>query len=208
MAARGAGAAGRAYAAHRRALARGRGRSGFQTRVAAFLQGLALLGWTISRNVRIDTRWATGDAAEIRRYAAELAALAPDVILATAAGPWGHCCRRPAPCRSCSRSRRRSGRRRPRRQPGAAGRQRHRVHDYTNTASSGKWLELLKQIAPRVTRVAVLRDRHPRLWNRPVRRHPDRGAVAQGGGDPDQHARRRARSSAPSRLSRAPRMAA
>src|ERR1700746_2512034 len=54
----------------------------FQARVGAFLQGLALLGWTIGRNVRIDTRWATTNAAEIRRHAAELAALAPDAILA------------------------------------------------------------------------------------------------------------------------------
>src|SRR5712691_12807466 len=54
----------------------------FQVRVAAFLQGLALLGWTIGRNVRIDTRWATPNAADIRRHAAELVALAPDVILA------------------------------------------------------------------------------------------------------------------------------
>ena len=54
----------------------------FQTRLAAFHQGLALLGWSIGRNVRIDTRWATTHAAEIRRHAAELAALAPDVILA------------------------------------------------------------------------------------------------------------------------------
>src|SRR5258707_1392131 len=54
----------------------------FQARVGAFLQGLALLGWSTGRNVRIDTRWATTNAAEIRRHAAELAALAPDVILA------------------------------------------------------------------------------------------------------------------------------
>ncbi len=54
----------------------------FQTWVAAFLQALGLLGWTIGRNVRIDTRWATANAAEIRRHAAELAALAPNVILA------------------------------------------------------------------------------------------------------------------------------
>src|SRR3954464_9235213 len=54
----------------------------FQARVGAFLQGLALLGWNIGRNVRIDTRWATANAADIRRHAAELAALAPDVILA------------------------------------------------------------------------------------------------------------------------------
>ena len=56
----------------------------WQTRVGAFQQALALLGWTIGRNVRIDTRWGTTSAAEIRRQAAELAALAPDVILATA----------------------------------------------------------------------------------------------------------------------------
>src|SRR5262249_44320783 len=54
----------------------------FQARVATFHQGLALLGWTIGRNVRIDTRWSGDDAAEARRHAAELAALAPDVILA------------------------------------------------------------------------------------------------------------------------------
>jgi putative ABC transport system substrate-binding protein len=54
----------------------------FQTWVGAFLQALALLGWTIGRNVRIETRWATANATEIRRHAAELAALAPDVILA------------------------------------------------------------------------------------------------------------------------------
>ena len=54
----------------------------FQTRVGAFQQGLQQAGWTIGRNVRIDTRWATNDATEIRRHAAELAALAPDVVVA------------------------------------------------------------------------------------------------------------------------------
>ena len=54
----------------------------YQTRVGTFLQALALLGWTIGRNVRIDTRWTGANAGEIRRHAAELAALAPDVILA------------------------------------------------------------------------------------------------------------------------------
>ena len=54
----------------------------FQAWVGAFLQALALLGWTIGRNVRIDTRWATANTAEIRRHAGELVALAPDVILA------------------------------------------------------------------------------------------------------------------------------
>jgi putative ABC transport system substrate-binding protein len=54
----------------------------WQARVGAFLQQLALLGWTIGHNMQIETRWATADAAELRRHAAELAALAPDVILA------------------------------------------------------------------------------------------------------------------------------
>src|SRR5262245_66573699 len=53
----------------------------FQARVGAFVQALALLGWTIGRNVQIDTRWATANAGEVRRHAAELVALAPDVIL-------------------------------------------------------------------------------------------------------------------------------
>src|SRR3954469_17899790 len=54
----------------------------FQDRVGAFLQALALLGWTIGHNVRIDTRWATTNADEIRRHVAELVAHAPEVILA------------------------------------------------------------------------------------------------------------------------------
>src|SRR5262249_2364005 len=53
-----------------------------QARMGAFLQTLALSGWTIGRNVQIDTRWGARDAERIRRYAAELVALAPDVILA------------------------------------------------------------------------------------------------------------------------------
>ena len=51
-----------------------------QARIAAFLQGLQQLGWTDGRNVRIDTRWATTNPDDIRRHAAELAALAPDVV--------------------------------------------------------------------------------------------------------------------------------
>src|SRR2546423_9471289 len=54
----------------------------YQTRMGAFQQGLALLGWIEGRNVRIDTRWATTNAEEVRKQAVELAALAPDVILA------------------------------------------------------------------------------------------------------------------------------
>jgi putative ABC transport system substrate-binding protein len=61
-----------------------------QARATAFLQGLRQLGWTDGRNVLIDTRWAAGDAERIRKHVAELAALAPDVILAAGsanAGP-------------------------------------------------------------------------------------------------------------------------
>ena len=55
-----------------------------QSRLRAFMQGLQQSGWTDGRNLRIDIRWGAGDAERIRRYAAELAALAPDVILAGA----------------------------------------------------------------------------------------------------------------------------
>ena len=127
-----------------------------QTRLAAFHQGLALLGWTIGRNVRIDTRWATTDAAEIRRHAAELAALAPDVILAPAATTVG-------PLLQATRTV-------PIVFPGfvdpvgagvveSLARPGGNVTGFMNFEYSigGKWLELLKQVAPGVTRVAVLR---------------------------------------------------
>jgi putative ABC transport system substrate-binding protein len=60
-----------------------------KARITAFLQDLQQLGWTDGRNVRIDIRWATANAAEIRRHAAELVALAPDVILAHGASTMG-----------------------------------------------------------------------------------------------------------------------
>src|SRR3954453_18965688 len=55
-----------------------------QRRIAAFVQGLEKLGWTDGRNMRIDYRWSAANAEDIRKYAVELAALAPDVILAAA----------------------------------------------------------------------------------------------------------------------------
>jgi putative ABC transport system substrate-binding protein len=128
-----------------------------QARVGAFLQGLGQLGWAIGRNVRIDTRWATADPAEIRRHAAELAALAPDVIVAHAAttvGPLLQATRTvpvvfPAVV-----------------DPVGAGfvdslaRPGGNATGFMNFeySVSGKWLELLKQIAPGLTRVAVLRN--------------------------------------------------
>jgi len=129
----------------------------FQVWVGAFLQELALLGWTIGRNVRIDTRWATVNAGEIRRHAAELAALAPDVILAsgsTTVGPLLQATRTvpivfpiaidPVGAGFVDSLARPGG--------NATG---FVTFEYS---LSGKWLELLKQIAPDVTRVAVFRD--------------------------------------------------
>jgi ABC-type uncharacterized transport system substrate-binding protein len=54
-----------------------------RARLAAFQQGLRQLGWADGRNVRIDTRWSAGNADDIRKYAAELVALSPEVILAS-----------------------------------------------------------------------------------------------------------------------------
>jgi putative ABC transport system substrate-binding protein len=129
----------------------------FQTRVAAFLQALALLGWNVGRNMRIDIRWATDNAAEIRRHAAELVALAPDVILATGDATIPpllqatHTVPIVFPVAA---------------DPVAAGFVDSLARPGGNATGfmlyeyslSGKWLELIKDIAPGVTRVAVLRD--------------------------------------------------
>ena len=77
----------------------------------------------------------------------------------------------------------------------------------SNTASAAKWLELLKEIAPDVRRVAVLRERGRRVRDRPVRRDSGRGAIARGGRRPGQRSATQARSSAPSWRLRAGRMA-
>jgi putative ABC transport system substrate-binding protein len=129
----------------------------FQTWVGAFLQGLAQSGWVIGRNVRIETRWAGSKADDIRRHAQELAALAPDVILAH-----GGSTVRPLLQSTRSipivftivtdpvgngyvESLARPGR-------NATG---FMLNDYSLNA---KYPELLKEIAPGITRVAVLRD--------------------------------------------------
>jgi len=128
-----------------------------QGSLAAFRQSLQQLGWGEGRNVRIDTRWGENNADLVRKYAAELVSLAPDVIVAVGTlgamavqhltrtlpivfvnvtDPVGAGLVNTLP------------------QPGdnVTG---FMLFDYS---SSGKWLELLKQIAPNVTRVAVLRD--------------------------------------------------
>ena len=129
----------------------------FQAWVGAFMQALALLGWTIGRNVRIDTRWATANAGEIRRQAAELAALAPDVILAhgtSTVRPLLQATRTVPIVFPIAAD------------PVGAGFVDNLARPGGNVTGfmtveysfSTKWLELLKQIAPTVTRAAVLRD--------------------------------------------------
>jgi putative ABC transport system substrate-binding protein len=130
--------------------------AGNRVRSAQFRQTLQQLGWIEGRNIRIDYRWGGGDANTIRKYAAELAALAPDVILASgsAAAPMLQATRTvpivfviiPDPVGaglvdSLAR-------------PGgnATG---FMQFEYS---LSGKWLELLKEIAPGVTRAGVFRD--------------------------------------------------
>ena len=128
-----------------------------QARSAAFVQGLQQLGWTDGRNMRIDYRWGAGDADNMRKYAAELVALAPDVIVASGTASV-------APLLQATRtvpivfvqvtdpvgagfvdSLARPG-------GNATG---FLLFEY---AISGKWLELLKEIAPRVSRAGVIRD--------------------------------------------------
>jgi putative tryptophan/tyrosine transport system substrate-binding protein len=126
-------------------------------RIAAFLQGLQQSGWSDGRNVQIDTRWAAGDVEHFRRYSAELVALAPDAILASSSLAV-------AALRQATRttpivfvgivdpvgagfvdSLARPG-------GNATG---FTLFEY---GLSGKWLELVKEIAPPITRAAVLLD--------------------------------------------------
>ncbi len=126
-------------------------------RLFALLQGLQQLGWVEGRNLRVDIRWAAGNVDDTRKYAAELTALAPDIILAAgslAAGPLLQATRTipivftHAP------------------DPVGAGfvdsmaRPGGNVTGFTSFdyGLSVKWLELLKEIAPQVTRVGVIRD--------------------------------------------------
>jgi putative ABC transport system substrate-binding protein len=128
-----------------------------QDRIAAFVQGLQQLGWTDGRNVHIDTRWAAGDANLIRKYAAELITLAPDVILTAGSATLGPLLQatRTVPIVFTTIL-----------DPVGAGFVDSLARPGGNATGfiafeyglSGKWLELLKQIAPSLTRVAILRD--------------------------------------------------
>jgi putative ABC transport system substrate-binding protein len=126
-------------------------------RTVAFLRGLQQLGWTDGRNVRIDTRWTAGNADLQRRYATELVALAPDVILATASPTVAalQAATRSVPIVFAHAV-----------DPVGAGFVDSLARPGGNATGfilfeygiGAKWLELLKEFAPRVTRVAVLRD--------------------------------------------------
>src|SRR3974390_1582051 len=128
-----------------------------QAFVAAFLQGLQELGWSVGHNVIVDIRWSAGNNADARKYATELVALAPDVILANSSAAV-------APLFQETRT-----------VPivfttvvdpvdagyvGSLARPGGNITGFTvfEYSMSGKWLQLLKEIAPGVTRVAVLRD--------------------------------------------------
>jgi len=128
-----------------------------QARLAAFAQGLQQLGWTVGQNVRVDYRWGGGNVDSMRKYAAELVALAPDVILAhssAAVAPLLQATRTiPIVFTTVS-------------DPVGAGfvdslaRPRGNATGFLvwEYSIAVKWLELLKEIAPRVTRAAVLRE--------------------------------------------------
>jgi putative tryptophan/tyrosine transport system substrate-binding protein len=128
-----------------------------QARMAAILQGLEPLGWSVGRNVQIDFRWGAGDLDRFRRYAAELVALSPDVIVATAGSIVGMLqqATRTVPIVFVTTI-----------DPVGSGfvaslaRPGGNATGFTarEFSMSGKWLELLKEIAPSVTRVAVIRD--------------------------------------------------
>ena len=128
-----------------------------QTRLLAFAQALAQWGWTDGRNVQIDIRWGAGNPDRIRTYAPELVALAPDIVLASGGTTLG-------PLRQVSRSVPTVftgvG------DPVGAGFVDSLARPGGNATGfvsfewslSGKWLELLEEIAPGVTRAVVLRD--------------------------------------------------
>ena len=131
--------------------------SRFQKFLGAFIQELARLGWTDGRNVQIDTRWTSANAAEIRKQAGELAALTPDVILAhgdSTVGPLLRATRTVQVVFPVVAD------------PVGAGYVESLARPGGNATGflsfeyslGAKWLELVKEIAPNITRVAVLRD--------------------------------------------------
>ena len=161
-----------------------------QARDAAFLKELQQLGWTNGRNIQIDYRWGLGNAADVRKYAAELSASAPDVIIASGNVTMAPLLQatRTVPIVFVNIA-----------DPVGAGFVESLARPGGNATGfiafefslSGKWPELLKQIAPDLTRAAVLRDPNPHCRRRPVRGYPSRSAVTRRGRHPGQCARPR-----------------
>ena len=129
---------------------------GGQARLTAFLQGLQSLGWADGRNVRIEYRWGGSDAERLRKHAEELAELAPDVILATGTGALGLLqTTRTVPIVFVQVT-----------DPVGGGFVKSLARPGGNATGfsaleygmSGKWLELLKQMAPDIARAAVIRN--------------------------------------------------
>jgi putative tryptophan/tyrosine transport system substrate-binding protein len=128
-----------------------------QVRYAAFLQGLQQLGWTVGNNLQLDSRWSAGNEDDTRKYAAELVALAPDVIFTSGSAAVG-------PLRRATRTVPIVFVATP--DPVGAGfieslaRPGGNITGFTpfEYGIGAKWLELLKQVAPSVARVAILRD--------------------------------------------------
>jgi putative ABC transport system substrate-binding protein len=128
-----------------------------QSRLTAFLQGLAQLGWTEGGNARVDVRWGAGDTERIRRHAAELVALAPDIILAVGSPATAPLLQatRTIPVVFVQVA-----------DPVGGGFVESAAHPGSNATGftnfeygmSGKWLELLKEIVPSINRVAVFRN--------------------------------------------------
>jgi putative ABC transport system substrate-binding protein len=157
MAALGARAAQRTDAAHRGAENVAKNSRDGQARITTFVQGLQQLGWSEDRNVRIDVRWGEDDVERIRRDALELVASAPDVLLANTGGtvPALQQATSTVPIVFVSAI-----------DPVGAGYVESMARPGGHTtgfvafeyAIAAKWLELLKDIAPNVTRAAVLRD--------------------------------------------------
>jgi putative ABC transport system substrate-binding protein len=157
VAARGARAAAGSNAADRCALQTAEGDPQARIEVAAFLRELQELGWSEGRNVRIDTRWGGGNADRIRKYAAELVALAPEAVLAPGGTVVGALqeASRTVPIVFVTVT-----------DPVGRGYIASLAQPLGNATGftsfefgmGGKWLGVLKEIAPRVTRAAVLRD--------------------------------------------------
>ncbi len=171
-----------------------------QERIGAFLQELRQAGWSIGGNVRVDQRWwAGGDADALRKHAADLVALAPDVILATggvAVRPLLQATgsvpivftNTPDPVGAGIR-----------RQPGAAERPRHRLHhvrirDQREMAGAAQTDRARRDAGRGAARS------QPTFRHRPVRRHPGSGVDVRGGGDPARRARRRRDRACPHRI--------